>query len=69
MQANYMRTGAPPELGAMINLGFNGSTPVLLMQGMYVGTAAAGNRASRPTRDSTASSGTCVTPTLRRFPE
>ncbi|HTK29067.1 MAG TPA: FAD-binding oxidoreductase [Vicinamibacterales bacterium] len=49
MQTNYMRTGAPPQLGAMINLGFNTTTtpptPVLLMQGMYVGTAAAGKQA------------------------
>jgi FAD/FMN-containing dehydrogenase len=49
MQTNYMRTGAPSELGAMINLGFNTSTPtptpVLLMQGMYVGSAAGGKQA------------------------
>lgn len=44
MQTNYMRTG-PKELGATINLGFNGSTPVLLMQGMYVGDAADGKQA------------------------
>ena len=45
MQTNYMLTGAPKELGATINLGFNGSTPVLLMQGMYVGSAADGKQA------------------------
>lgn len=44
MQTNYMLTGVK-ELGATINLGFNGSTPVLLMQGMYVGSAAAGKQA------------------------
>jgi FAD/FMN-containing dehydrogenase len=45
MQTNYMRSGAPNELGATINLGFNDSTPVLLMQGMYVGSAADGKQA------------------------
>ena len=44
MQTNYMLTGVK-ELGATINLGFNGSTPVLLMQGMYVGSATAGKQA------------------------
>jgi len=45
MQTNYMLTGAPKELGATINLGFNGTTPVLLMQGMYVGSATEGKQA------------------------
>ncbi|MEP6782114.1 MAG: FAD-binding oxidoreductase [Acidobacteriota bacterium] len=44
MQTNYMLTGVK-ELGATTNLGFNGSTPVLLMQGMYVGSAATGKQA------------------------
>ena len=45
MQTNYMITGAPKELGATINLGFNDSKQVLLMQGMYVGSAADGKQA------------------------
>ena len=45
LQAHYMLTGAPKQLGATINLGFNGSTPVLLMQGMYVGSASDGKQA------------------------
>lgn len=45
MQTNYMITGAPKELGATINLGFNNSQQVLLMQGMYVGSADAGKQA------------------------
>ena len=44
MQTNYMLTGVK-ELGATINLGFNGATPVLLMQGMYVGSSADGKQA------------------------
>jgi len=45
MQTNYMITGAPKELGATINLGFNNSQQVLLMQGMYVGSADDGKQA------------------------
>lgn len=45
MQAHYMNVGGPKEIGAMINLGFHDSKPVLLMQGMYVGTAADGKNA------------------------
>ena len=32
-----MRSGAPNQLGMMVNLGFNAGQPVLLAQGMYVG--------------------------------
>ena len=37
MQAAYMRSGAPNQLGMMVNLGYNAGQPVLLAQGMYVG--------------------------------
>jgi FAD/FMN-containing dehydrogenase len=47
MQTNFMITG-PKEIGATINLGFHGLTPVLLMQGMYVGTSTAGKAALAP---------------------
>lgn len=42
LQAAYTKTGAPNELGQMINLGFNAGEPVLLAQGMYVGDRTAG---------------------------
>lgn len=47
MQTNFMITG-PKELGATINLGFNNGTPVLLMQGMYVGSATDGKAVLAP---------------------
>jgi FAD/FMN-containing dehydrogenase len=37
LQAGYMASGAAPELGMMINLGFNAGQQVLLAQGMWVG--------------------------------
>ena len=45
MQTNYMITGAAKDSGATINLGFNNSQQVLLMQGMYVGSADDGKQA------------------------
>lgn len=45
MQTNYMLTGAPKELGATTIIGRHDSVPVLLMQGIYVGSADAGKQA------------------------
>jgi FAD/FMN-containing dehydrogenase len=42
LQANYMRSGAAPNLGMMVNLGFNAGAQVLLAQGMWVGSRADG---------------------------
>ena len=55
LQAGYMRSGAPPELGYMAFLSFNGpgNTPVLLMRGMYWGPRADGLAALKPLLDGT----------------
>lgn len=45
LQTNYAQTGAPQQLGYMMNVGFNGTTPVALIQGMYCGSADAGLQA------------------------
>jgi FAD/FMN-containing dehydrogenase len=37
MQANYMQTGAPPELGYMTFLAWQDATPYVVMRGMYLG--------------------------------
>ncbi len=46
MQTNYMSTGAPPDLGYMVNVGMDPTNaPVLLVQGMFTGSAADGKAA------------------------
>jgi hypothetical protein len=45
LQQNYTRGGAPQALGYMMNVGFNGASPVALIQGMFCGTAEAGKQA------------------------
>jgi FAD/FMN-containing dehydrogenase len=45
LQANYARSGAPPQLGYMMNVGFNDTTPVAMIQGMYCGSADDGKQA------------------------
>ena len=42
MQANYMRTGAPNELGYMTFISWQGDLPYLLMRGMFLGSRASG---------------------------
>jgi FAD/FMN-containing dehydrogenase len=37
MQANYMQTGAPPELGYMTFLAWQDETPCVVMRGMFLG--------------------------------
>lgn len=55
LQAGYMRSGAPDELGYMAFLSFNGpgNTPVLLMRGMYWGSRADGLAVLQPLIDRT----------------
>ena len=45
MQADYMRSGAPDELGYMMNLGYYQGQPVYMVQGMYCGTPNEGKAA------------------------
>lgn len=50
LQAGFMRSGAPPELGYMLFLSFNGpgNTPVLLMRGIYWGPRKQGHALLSP---------------------
>jgi len=55
LQAGYMRTGAPPDLGyigALVRLGAK-LDPVLIMRGTYWGTPAQGRKALKPLLDHT----------------
>jgi FAD/FMN-containing dehydrogenase len=45
LQRNYTSSGAPPELGYMMNVGYNGGAPVALIQGMYCGDSGVGKQA------------------------
>jgi hypothetical protein len=48
-QALFARSGAPPQLGYMMNIGFDpNGNPAALMQGMYCGDAAGGMAALQP---------------------
>jgi hypothetical protein len=48
-QAQFTRSGAPPQLGYMMNVGFDpNNNPVALMQGMYCGDEAGGMAALQP---------------------
>lgn len=38
MQQRFMKTGAPDQLGYMMNLGYVGGAPVYMVQGMYCGS-------------------------------
>jgi FAD binding domain/Berberine and berberine like len=42
MQTNYIRTGAPHDLGYMTFITWQGDRPYLLMRGMFLGSEAAG---------------------------
>src|SRR5260370_24710336 len=45
LQANYARSSAPPQLGYMINVRLNDTTPVALIQGIYCRPADDGTHA------------------------
>jgi hypothetical protein len=45
LQQNYCQSGAPQQLGYMMNIGYNAGAPVALIQGMYCGDAADGKLA------------------------
>jgi FAD/FMN-containing dehydrogenase len=55
LQADYMQTGAPPELGYMAILACNPPSlePVLVMRGAYWGPRAQGLKALKPLMDAT----------------
>jgi len=55
LQAGYMKTGAPPELGYMLALVCEGDSqePVLVMRGTYWGVKAAGLKLLQPLIDGT----------------
>ena len=55
LQKGYMRQGAPPELGYMLFISFNGpdQTPVLLMRGIYWGARKDGHALLQPLMNDT----------------